>query len=292
MILYSISMNKMSQDANGLIWHYTDANGLIGILSSNSFWASSTLFMNDVTELRLGTEAVQSYIDVHANSLRPRTQRAFRDWNRFAKEADGRILHTFLFCASRCGDSLAMWRGYAAGSGGFAIGIDPEHVFTNKNPDRWETDLPWLSVEYDDQGYMRLIEDLARSLEGKPDLGESEIAASMYSSMDEFEIETTVHRIKDRAFRDENEVRLIVPARDSNISQIKHRAGVFGVVPYVDITAGSDSSSGERVKNLPITHVRIGPTRYPEQSILSVRSLLAAKGYRGVKTSLSEAPFR
>ena len=40
------------------VWHYTDAGGVFGILSTDELWASSALHMNDTAELELGVRRV------------------------------------------------------------------------------------------------------------------------------------------------------------------------------------------------------------------------------------------
>lgn len=42
------------------IYHYTDLNGLKGILSSNAFWATNFYFMNDAHELQHGVKCIEN----------------------------------------------------------------------------------------------------------------------------------------------------------------------------------------------------------------------------------------
>jgi len=37
-----------------MLWHYTDASGLMGIVEHERLWATQTSFLNDSTELEYG----------------------------------------------------------------------------------------------------------------------------------------------------------------------------------------------------------------------------------------------
>ena len=47
---------------NAILYHYTTASGLVGILQSNRLWATSAIFMNDVNELNYGTKFIKDFI--------------------------------------------------------------------------------------------------------------------------------------------------------------------------------------------------------------------------------------
>ncbi|WP_345452617.1 hypothetical protein [Arthrobacter gyeryongensis] len=57
----------------GIVWHYTNAAGLAGIIREKVLWASSTAFMNDQHELRTAAELLQSLINKHQHYLAPDT---------------------------------------------------------------------------------------------------------------------------------------------------------------------------------------------------------------------------
>lgn len=46
-----------------ILHHYTDANGLLGILEYGSFWATQANFMNDSKELLHGTEIIKEVLE-------------------------------------------------------------------------------------------------------------------------------------------------------------------------------------------------------------------------------------
>src|SRR6476661_3124665 len=57
---------------DGIVWHYTNAAGLAGVIRENVLWASSTAFMNDHHEMRTGAELLKSLLDRHKGYLEAR----------------------------------------------------------------------------------------------------------------------------------------------------------------------------------------------------------------------------
>ncbi len=111
---------------DGLLWHYTDAGGLIGIIEHNALWASSTTTLNDSTELRYGlkvldqAKALLYHESNHADLLD--SSRVLL--NTLVKEYSDRLLTTgvFVLCASTAYDSLGNWRAYTQ-LDGYAVGL-------------------------------------------------------------------------------------------------------------------------------------------------------------------------
>jgi hypothetical protein len=52
----------------GLLFHYTDQNGLDGILSSDCIWATHYRFLNDLTERKIGFDIYHRALEKVLNS--------------------------------------------------------------------------------------------------------------------------------------------------------------------------------------------------------------------------------
>lgn len=103
-----------------ILYHYTSADGLIGMLSSNSLWASQIRFMNDKSEW---DEAWRV-----ARELLQRRQRSNGHSARLAEmllafSAGDEMVRSFAVSFSENGDLLSQWRGYCP-AGGYSIGLD------------------------------------------------------------------------------------------------------------------------------------------------------------------------
>jgi hypothetical protein len=108
---------RVSQD-NDVVYHYTGANGLKGILDSGQFWATDMQYLNDTAELTL--LQIEATKELRAYSAR---------CPRYAEIVDSAIPMLPLESGSHYSisfsgdpDSLSQWRGYG-GSQGYAIGF-------------------------------------------------------------------------------------------------------------------------------------------------------------------------
>lgn len=307
----------------GLVWHYTDAGGLYGMLRNNELWASSYLHLNDGAEVLTGIAAVEAAL---ACATLDDRERDFVETQ--IRKAHGDLIQTdtFILSASTDGDSLSQWRGYAGGSG-FAVAFDAsepldvlgEHELEVSEEEAeqpgFEGDIGqfvsgWRRVYYDAQEHERrsnaVVEDFRRLLplrsnddRAKPSPGYMplhEVRAMMLHTSDGYAGEVIL--MKDGGFKDEREVRMYATMDDiGRFQQI--RPTRFGLTPYVRLTAGRTAKEVRRVSwattaraRLPIKHIRVGPTPYPKAALAGLHAAFEQFGYRGVETSVSEVPYR
>src|SRR5882724_7991667 len=60
------------QPSTGLLFHYTTADGLKGIIEKNELWATSAYFLNDSAEITYGCGLLKEVLDEWvAKNLRP-----------------------------------------------------------------------------------------------------------------------------------------------------------------------------------------------------------------------------
>ncbi|MGO4433279.1 hypothetical protein AB4Y88_08295, partial [Paenarthrobacter sp. RAF9] len=104
--------------------------------------------------------------------------------------------------------------------------------------------------------------------------------------------------IKSNGFIDERESRVIVWPNPA-WKFVFHRAGPFGLIPYVKLTAlGGENADPHETRfatapgRLPIREIRIGPSPYSVEATSSLTQLLEFYGLHNVKVSCSEIPFR
>lgn len=125
------------QDASTItvpLYHYTNAQGLRGILESGQVWFTDYMHLNDPSELTHGIKMahdvaqflcegadgrVRLFLDDFVNMLRP---------DNFAGN-----LEFFIASFSRKRDDLSQWRAYADNGKGYAIGFAPE-MFSITDP--------------------------------------------------------------------------------------------------------------------------------------------------------------
>lgn len=116
------------------LYHYTSADGLIGMLSSNAMWASQLRYMNDSSEW---DEAWRVTREVLANRLGTGGRAAQFAEMLLSFSSSDEMVRSFAISFTENGDLLSQWRGYCP-AGGYSIGLDTQllsqaaarHAFT------------------------------------------------------------------------------------------------------------------------------------------------------------------
>jgi hypothetical protein len=131
------------------IYHYTDDEGLKGILEHGTLWLTDICRLNDPSELDHGFKIGIKELE-KAVIGRPRECQEFsrilasvtedHELQGAAQTEDHKIqgsAHYFVCSFSSCGDDLGQWRAYAANGSGFALEFDSaalEDGFTHNSP--------------------------------------------------------------------------------------------------------------------------------------------------------------
>jgi hypothetical protein len=125
-----------------LLYHYTDQNGLLGILNYDCLWATHHRFLNDLSERQ---EAVRVFLEAigrrasYANSAGP-THKIAEVYHGQVQQSvliESQAIDAYFVSFSReeydpelprhgqmLGDRLSQWRGYAQDRQGFSLGFD------------------------------------------------------------------------------------------------------------------------------------------------------------------------
>src|SRR5687767_12593532 len=61
------------------LYHYTAAQGLLGILTSKSFWATDLNFQNDAMELKYASKLINEILDAKLNQHDERLREFWKD---------------------------------------------------------------------------------------------------------------------------------------------------------------------------------------------------------------------
>ncbi|KYH45423.1 hypothetical protein AZH51_01860 [Branchiibius sp. NY16-3462-2] len=299
-----------------VLWHYTDAAASIGLLSSNTLWATSILHLNDSSELKFGLERADVEIANCSAGVDPVAAgflKAIRDelWTEQFRQ------RFFVACASTEEDDLSQWRGYT-GSTGYSIGLDIDTsqiwgiVVPNQSgldPTQTPADSPrfeglgrWAPVEYGPESQREQFRFILNSACGSA----QEVEAPGTAPQRRREL-LAIHagylalaatRCKSAGFHGEHEWRLVVA--DPKVDGcIQFRAGPFGITPYLAVTpppADLDASVGQfytgRANTLSVHDVCVGPTREPQTAKNGMDRLLAETGRRGLVAKLSDSTYR
>lgn len=294
----------------GLVWHYTNAPGLIAILASHTLWATSAQFLNDAGEVELAVELLEAEM----------MRRAAAE-DGFYREAAGLIEqggrdHTispslfFVLSAAGGWDLLAMWRTYGGQGESYAIGLDREAPLAvlAGSADTGAVDVrhrSWSPVRYSAEEQASLVDavfdDLPDEVARAISLAES--GASRTEVLDDVadlldDMEQALLLIKHEGFTDERETRhstvLYRGPQDGPLPAglVRYRATPYGMAPYLCLTGGDGAAVRTDAARLPIRAIAMSPSPNGPAAVGSLLDLMAEHGYDDVPVVRSRIPFR
>lgn len=108
-----------------ILYQYTDARGLRGILNSGTVWVTDVLEQKDPTEVYHGVEiGAQALAAVAAKELHPAARLFARNVVENQQKLVQHSARFYVACFTRARDDMDQWRAYGAGGNGFALGFD------------------------------------------------------------------------------------------------------------------------------------------------------------------------
>jgi hypothetical protein len=126
-----------AKPAPPMLYHYTNGDGLKGIIESGKLWFTDIFGLNDPSELRHGLSVAINILKSKTTAARPEIGTFASLLDRF--DVDGgieKVGHFFICCFSADGDDLGQWRAYGDNGRGFALGFETaalEEAFCRKN---------------------------------------------------------------------------------------------------------------------------------------------------------------
>jgi hypothetical protein len=285
----------------GVLWHYTDARGLMGILEHEELWATQTNFLNDSTELAhgigLATKVVAGYNASHVKEVTARflgglvdpKQAALTGWL-------DRNLDVYVVCFCSDGDLLSQWRAYAGRdyAVGYAIGMG-----TRPPLQGWPQTAPGdhgfalRRVLYDAMEQEAACRDLVDAL--VPVLDDDPTDVERQKSFARSFVDGIVELAswcKHPAFEEEQEWRIVyVRNNDSSKLPLRHRQSRGLLVPYVALELPNPVEP--LLGHLPVQALNFGPSPEPALKRRGIETVLAGYShFSGVTIEGSSAPLR
>ena len=141
--------NEIEKRTN-LIYHYTDENGLWGILSSGTIRATNIFSLNDPNELKHGLEIAQLVFEDKAKELSNFEKEFVRKFRVFTQKKSKDLVNLYCLSFSLHYDELSQWRSYANDGKGFAIGFNKNKIENYLKSEINETNGGFL-INYDNK---------------------------------------------------------------------------------------------------------------------------------------------
>ena len=298
-----------------LLYHYTTAEGLKGIVENDELWASSAYYLNDSSEIYYGCGLLRDVIDEWIkNSSRPETSltlglvRQLRSWfgeNLLEKNVVPPV-HVACFCEDD--NLLSQWRAYGQ-TGGYSLGFRvpiADYLGSGFRPEPCVYTSKWAKIEYDRKAQAArcnaildilnafddpAIEQAVKAVAGHPLVGHWKIAAAISDVLLEEMIS-----FKNEAFAVEKEWRLVVRRREfvkqgtddggKAPTPVHFRPTRGLLIPYVKLLPTDPA------KKLPLATIRSGPTLDKTSAGAALSVFLTKNGYRAVHVKGSDIPVR
>ena len=215
---------------DGLLFHYTSAAGIIGILQNRELWATEYRHLNDRQEYRIAARLLSDELD---NSHLTKTQR--HAFGRMITEVQERC---FILSFSERGDQLSQWRAYCPGGNGYSLGFDQSNdLFASAHQHSFNL----IRCEYDPPKQRKLckflIESFLEETGRTPDAPtKSDFPERVKSLLQRYEwgyaLAMVTSSLKHHGFNEEKEWRLVSQYPEEALYGVAFRPGRFGVTPY------------------------------------------------------------
>lgn len=312
------NITQKQMPPGGLLYHYTTADGLQGIIEKNELWATSAYFLNDSTEITYGCGVLNEVLDDWlAKNPQPKQSvaldlaRQLRKW--FGEDLLNRTVIAPIYLACFCEDDnlLSQWRTYGQ-SGGYSLGFRvpaPDlRFFQGFKPEPNTYTSKWVRLEYERSDQARrcgAILSHVRAILEDPDTARAIATIGHHPIVGYFRILRTVADMlleeivsfKNEAFKVEKEWRVVVRQREllkqgsddggRTPQPVHFRPSKGLLIPYVKLIPTDPA------EKLPIASIRCGPTLDKDTAGMAVRMMLDRNGFPDtIRVQGSDIPVR
>jgi hypothetical protein len=289
-----------------MLYHYTSLHGLLGILLSESLWATDVKFLNDANEF----EHALSFAK-HATSELLMDQDYYEQFAFDVRDAleNLRPKNLFITSFSEKPDLLSQWRGYCPVGAGICIGFDKTIIseFCNLRGyslkkcsyeetdhvkqvlsliDQCERGYPRNAITLNDFEKLGIPEKLDAMQAYRELISHEPNSTKVKSAIDLFcsDISELAPTFKDNGFHEEAEWRLI--AKNPS-EQVKFRVNSNStyLIPFVELNIMKEFSM------TAIKEIIVGPNANQARTIASLRHLLKEKEMTFVNLKSSSIPY-
>ena len=305
---YKALIKAFADPCEGVVYHYTSAQGLRGIIENNEIWLTNTEFVNDTTECK----ALQNEKDLFSrNELENGYVK--EHWCRFIKRPDASN-DTYIASFSRGKESLDQWRAY----GNFRIGFHVkklakrhfflyECLYHKQKIKDWilqkERVKEWEGNCLDDQfkrvAAFNLMYTAQMKYKNESYANEQEVRLIVVSNhkWDDYDCPSMYEDDPPIHFRDHPVLKTPVPYAKFFIEKEKEQENNHVEEPLRETERQMKERKLKEEKEvrrerLPIKEILIGPMLNQEEAKIACDILLCEKGYENVKVTASDIPYR
>lgn len=224
---------QISADLPEYVFHYTNPQGLLGIVSSGTLWMSDSSFLNDPSELVYFKEIVQNCCHNICNSKsNQNTSMNYKDFiEKLGNFAPSQVGSVFLASLSEHRDQLSQWRAYAGGGPGYALGFRSSELAKSIS----SSDILIGKCNYSSEGAHNAAYEIIRAFE-REFFAEDRPTLDIQSICYEFSrvISFVAPLFKHKAFKEEAEWRVFCYSHWQD-PRLNYRATATQIIPYMPL---------------------------------------------------------
>lgn len=295
-----------TRTSRSLLYHYTTAEGFLGIVGTGSIWATDIRFLNDSAEFTFARDALVRELLRGTRRLRNGRVRAIvqRELDSFASST----VPAYVVSFSERGNSLSQWRAYAPRDGvsiGFHRGaLDAVKDFALRQIHY--TQESEVAGRDTSRGLQKLALEVENSVRWAARLIHAErrkkVRSARQRSIDEAKLIISTPLVwaaltlKHSGFAEEKEWRLIdnpnplasIASGSDAPGEARFRRGAFGITPYLV------ASLPEQWRGAPlgIAEVIVGPSSNAKAIVGSIQDLLKKKLNSSARVISCGIPYR
>lgn len=274
--------------------HYTNLNGLLGIIKYNGFWMSDHRFLNDIGEYKNGVSLLKKIIE---NIIQKKKYKIFTNILRQLKlllESDNNIHYVCSFSTKK--DCLNQWKGYAHNDDGVSVVFHNDDInSTSEGHFNIQSAYYPRQIIYSECKKYKILLKIIQTyfIEYKKDIkkyeGETYSDAGWPSHLYMSLVDELIN-FKHSAFEAESEIRLTLTNKQIKKCELHHRVSNGKIIPYVNATDIYEDELKE--KKLPIKEIIVGPISNQDATCHSIKVYLENMGYDKVIIKKSSIPYR
>jgi len=254
------------------LFHYTNADAFTKILENKGIRATHIRHLNDGSEIEYAIELLDASLEALEQDRHCKLFLAKFDDLRRKIEKDNELSPPFVFCMCSEGDLLSQWREYGKGGTAYAMGFSTNKLLSP----RFNCNPSLLRVEYDQHKQRRQTQNFLRACfeyGAKKHISKTPVETNELLKIISLLFRNLIAvRFKNPAFKSEHEWRLVVKPDTEATLGVQFRVSSFGITPFATIEP-------QEQRALPVTLVRIGPTRYPIIASQATKQFLRKHGY-------------
>lgn len=258
-----MTLSKFKENnMDSILYHYTNAKGIIGIINSKSLWLTNMHFLNDSSEIKYSLKLFEEEIFKNKSI---KNILNYRDTIMELIECGkDEIICSISFSEER--DLLSQWRAYGDSGGGYSLGFSFPELMKLRNGY-----LDFVKCSYSKSEHCKMIneimDDVKKECCQKNDNGYYYLNSMMFPiRFPPIRLYYYKPRMKDPAFKEEKEWRLINRNLFTSNLHYNFRNG-NGIIPYYELNIENN------LKSL-IKSVTIGPCQDMKRSKRAIHDLL------------------